>query len=504
MSVLEGGGLIATVAREARGHPYHSAGLLLFTALVGAGSFGIPLALERALEAATSVEPAGEAALWGGLVALAALGVLRGCASWGRDTILRRLRARRVAAIDREIVEQALELEAQSLDELGPGPGGAADAVAAGDRIAGFLFGDLPATLAEAATAIALLALLFSFDWRMGCLGLVLAVWNAVAVWRMTQSQARVFEARARSEAELAGGGERDLGQIEAIKLGALEAPALAKWLDLLDRRTEALAAGLKRGEAIGARQAAVAAATQAAVLGAGGALIALEPGFGIGDLFACLTLIFGVNDPARRLLDAHADASRASVELLRRYRLRTVSAGATPSPDIALPPNSRIRLAEADPAAWRTLADRIEGAALIDGPAQILPGTFAENVALFRPVDADRMTTALEVARLAGTAGRRAAGERLYPGVESLSTGQRVRLAVARAVYDEAPTILFARGLENLDRATAQELLRRLDATPAALVVADGPVAASALETAPLANLSALADLAETGESPR
>jgi len=480
----DGGGLIDAVAEEAGRHAWHSAGLLLFTGLVGAGSFGIPIALERAIEGATDAGmPEGATVgLTGALLALAGLGLLRGAASWGRDSLLRRLRARRVAEIDREVAERAMALDGQTLARLGPGPGGAADAVAAGERIAGFLFGDLPATLAEAATALALLALLFGYDWRMGCLGLALALWNTVVVWRLARGQAAVDDARARSEAALADGVEVGLSAIESVKLGRLEGAALAAWLDLLEPRRAALAEGLQRGEAIGARQAAVAAATQAAAIGAGGLLIALEPGFGVGDLFACLTLIFGVNDPARRLLDAHADASRASVELLRRWRLLTAAAASSPEP--APPAGFRRRIVDAQPEDWAWLARDLPGAALVTGPADILPGTLQENVTLFRPADPERIAQALAAACLEDVAEARG-DSRLNPGAASLSTGQRVRLAVARAVYAEAPAILLAGGLERLDRATALEMLRRLDRLPAGLAAPESEVVRAALPNA-------------------
>ncbi|MEQ9124502.1 MAG: hypothetical protein RIM80_18265, partial [Alphaproteobacteria bacterium] len=76
------GGLIDAVAGEARRHAWHSAGLLLFTGLVGAGSFGIPIALERAIEAATgaAMPDGATVGLTGALLALAGLGLLRGAA----------------------------------------------------------------------------------------------------------------------------------------------------------------------------------------------------------------------------------------------------------------------------------------------------------------------------------------------------------------------------------------------------------------------------------------
>lgn len=453
----------------------------------------MPLALEQALDAAVASDSASKDALAPALAALAALGLLRGAGSWGRDTILRRLRTERIGAIDREIVEAAMRLDPADLARLGQGPGGAADAVAAGDRIAGFLFGELPATLAEAIIAAALLGLLWSYDWRMGVLGLGLTLWNVVAVWRITRGQARVLEARAASEAALADNVEQALTRIETIKLGGLDIVVAGAWARALDRRAEILGAALRQGEAIGARQTAVALAIQAATIGAGGLLIALEPGFGVGELFACLALVFGINDPARRILDAHADASRAATELLRRYRLRATPSAAADLGSHAGPPAPlRQRLAGAGPADWAALRAATPGAELIDGPADLLPGTLADNVTLCAPFDRDRFADALRAACLEDLPSVRAADEILSPGAAGLSTGQRVRLAVARAVYGGAPALLLAGGLAFLDAATARRLVRRLDRRVATLVVAEGPAAAEALPDAPVVGAGA------------
>lgn len=472
-------GLAHVVQREARLFPRRSAALVALAAIVGLSNLAIPIFLERALDAMTGRLP--EDILWPAVAALAAIGLGRSVVSWARDTLLRRLRLRRITEIDRALVDGAFRARRGALEPIGPGA--AADAVASGDRIGAYLFGELPSVLAEAATGVALLVLLWIYDWRMGCLGIALAGWNVMLIWRLAARENRLGRVRAEAEAGLARTLESGLSALEAVQLAGAQRIALASWRRAVRRRSVALVSALTRGEAAAATQMTISAAAQALVLGFGGILLAISPEFSVGELFACSSLIFSINDPARRLLDAHAEASKSTAELLRRDTLRTLAPPA-PEAEPHADRSERWRVAGLDAQGWKDLAAARPGSVLLTAPTELLPGSVAENVALFAPVDPERVERALGIACL----DRELAGRgRLGPGGSDLSTGQRMRLGIARAICAEAPAILISGGLDYLDAPMAERLLQSLDAAGASLLIADAPLVVRTMPDWPL-----------------
>ena len=456
--------------REARLHPVQSLALLALSALIGASNLGIPLLLEDAIDIAAGV--VADAKLWPVLGALALIGLGRGAASWSRDTVLRRLRVRRISAIDRDLVARSFRAPRGALEPIGPGA--AADSIASGDRVGAWLFGDLPTALAEAVTGLALLILLWSYDWRMGCLGTALVVFNTVLIWRLARREAGLGTARAEAEGALARKLEYGLKALDPIRLGGLEPIALAAWERALDQRANQLESALARGEAAAALQMAVSGTAHALVIGLGGYLLTISPDFTIGELFACAALVFAVNDPARRLLMAHAEASKATAELLRREALNALD---KMPPAGTVPAGERYLVSGADETTWKRLAADRPGAVLLTAPTELLPGTVAENVTLFTPPDSARLFRALRLANLDRELMARGLDAPLGAWSSDLSTGQRQRLGIARAIYAGAPAILIAGGLDHLDRPTATALLQTLDTEGPSLLIADTPV---------------------------
>lgn len=98
----------------------------------------------------------------------------------------------------------------------------------------------------------------------------------------------------------------------------------------------------------------------------------------------------------------------------------------------------------------------------------EMLPGTVAENIARFDPMDGDTAQKVNEAVRLAGVQdiiGMLADGlnTRLGPDGHVLSSGQRQRIALARAVYGSPRLVVLDEPNSNLDVAGEQLLARTI-----------------------------------------
>lgn len=90
----------------------------------------------------------------------------------------------------------------------------------------------------------------------------------------------------------------------------------------------------------------------------------------------------------------------------------------------------------------------------------QIYGGTLAENITLFATVDAARLTDARRAAALAeGWDVPWTADQRLGDGGSGLSEGQRKRLGIARAFYQNRPLVLLDEPTAALDEETAERV---------------------------------------------
>lgn len=133
-----------------------------------------------------------------------------------------------------------------------------------------------------------------------------------------------------------------------------------------------------------------------------------------------------------------------------------------------------------------------LDGVALQDWPLQhlrnqiamvsqdvvMLNQSIAANVALGRDIDRDQVQAALEAANLAGHVARLPQGMDTVVGhnATQLSGGQRQRLAIARAVYKNAPVLLLdeaTSALDNESERLVQEALQRLMQGRTTLIVA-------------------------------
>ncbi len=115
---------------------------------------------------------------------------------------------------------------------------------------------------------------------------------------------------------------------------------------------------------------------------------------------------------------------------------------------------------------------------AMVSQDVVMLNQSIAANVALGRDVDRDQVQAALEVANLAAHVALLPQGIDTVVGhnATQLSGGQRQRLAIARAVYKNAPVLLLdeaTSALDNESERLVQEALRRLMQGRTTLIVA-------------------------------
>jgi subfamily B ATP-binding cassette protein MsbA len=103
---------------------------------------------------------------------------------------------------------------------------------------------------------------------------------------------------------------------------------------------------------------------------------------------------------------------------------------------------------------------------------------TLAANVALGGDIDRDRVARALEAAHLAGLLAQLPQGMDTVVGhnASALSGGQRQRLAIARAVYKDAPILILDEATSALDTESerlVQDALNRLIAGRTTIIIA-------------------------------
>ena len=115
---------------------------------------------------------------------------------------------------------------------------------------------------------------------------------------------------------------------------------------------------------------------------------------------------------------------------------------------------------------------------AMVSQDVVMLNQSIAANVALGRDVDRDQVQAALEAANLAAHVARLPQGMDTVVGhnATQLSGGQRQRLAIARAVYKNAPVLLLdeaTSALDNESERLVQDALQRLMRGRTTLIVA-------------------------------
>ncbi len=145
--------------------------------------------------------------------------------------------------------------------------------------------------------------------------------------------------------------------------------------------------------------------------------------------------------------------------------------------PRFVLPTAGQVLLDGEDVTRWKLASLRAQFA-LVSQDVVMLNDTVAANVALGAPVDRERIRQSLEAANLAPHIASLPQGIDTVVGhnATQLSGGQRQRLAIARALYKDAPILLLDEATSALDTESerlVQEALQRLVKGRTTLIVA-------------------------------
>ncbi len=145
--------------------------------------------------------------------------------------------------------------------------------------------------------------------------------------------------------------------------------------------------------------------------------------------------------------------------------------------PRFVLPQSGRVLLDGRDIAGWELSALRRQ-IAMVSQDVVMLNDTLASNVALGQTVDRDRVMQCLRAANLADHIATLPAGIDTLVGhnATQLSGGQRQRLAIARALYKDAPILILDEATSALDTESerlVQEALQRLMNGRTTLIIA-------------------------------
>ena len=145
--------------------------------------------------------------------------------------------------------------------------------------------------------------------------------------------------------------------------------------------------------------------------------------------------------------------------------------------PRFVLPTEGRVLLDGRDLADWRLDALRRQFA-LVSQDVVMFNDTLAANIALGRDWDAARVARCVAAANLDAVVATLPEGLQTVVGhnAVTLSGGQRQRLAIARALYKDAPMLILDEATSALDSASerlVQEALQRLMAGRTTLIVA-------------------------------
>ncbi|MEO6972336.1 MAG: lipid A export permease/ATP-binding protein MsbA [Rhodoferax sp.] len=145
--------------------------------------------------------------------------------------------------------------------------------------------------------------------------------------------------------------------------------------------------------------------------------------------------------------------------------------------PRFVLPQSGRVLLDGHDVADWQISALRRQ-IAMVSQDVVMLNDTLASNVALGQTVDRERVMQCLQAANLADHIATLPAGIDTLVGhnATQLSGGQRQRLAIARALYKDAPILILDEATSALDTESerlVQEALQRLMTGRTTLIIA-------------------------------
>ena len=147
---------------------------------------------------------------------------------------------------------------------------------------------------------------------------------NAGGLWLVARRRARISDGLAEARGVFAGTLTGHLRVMPAVKAGALEDAVFAEWTKAHRYQANRVADLGLLSERLGVMPGLLSGLSLAAILGIG-AMGIMAGELSVGDLVACQTLFFSINDPIRRLIDASGQLQEANAEVRRRRVVESI-----------------------------------------------------------------------------------------------------------------------------------------------------------------------------------
>ena len=260
--------------------------------------------------------------LWPLLVGMIAAGGLRAALVWFQRSALLTIQIARSTENAGRVFDHLVAADRRRLGAYRAGD--LANILRGQDKAARIIYADVMNAVVDLPSVPFLFAIMAWFDLRIAAAALCLTLFNAGGLWLVARRRARISDGLAEARGAFAGTLTGHLRVMPAVKAGVLEDAVFAEWTGAHRRQANRVADLGLLSERLGVLPGLLSGLSLAAILGIG-ALGIMDGALSTGDLVACQTLFFSINDPIRRLIDASGLLQEANAELRRRRVVETI-----------------------------------------------------------------------------------------------------------------------------------------------------------------------------------
>lgn len=455
------------------------------------------------------------------VLGLLATALFRGVTTWMQQQLLLRLELKLSLAMGTDLMHRILRLPAGYFAQRAVGD--VASRVAASDRIASMLSGQLASTALQAATAVFIGIILLGYDFLLGLMVWGLTALNVLILHVSGESRRQLARSMMNEQGKLFGNTVSTIRSIETVKSGGLERDAFSTWAGYQAKSLNAAQRLGRLSASLDVLPRLLAGLTSAAVL-VFGAMRVMGGHLTIGDLVAFQTLTVSFTSPVVLMMSFGAQLQRIAgdvsrVEDVRRHPLvqevapsddsetePRIPAGALSvrglsfaygplDPpliqdfDLELAPGRRVALVGGSGSGKSTVgrlvagllpadageiridgvpieelsgADRAGTLAYIDQEVVLFEGTLRDNVTLWdASVPDEEVVRALEDAAILEEVSSRPGGlsTPVTEAGANFSGGQRQRLEIARALAAQPALMVLDEATAALDPVSEQRI---------------------------------------------
>lgn len=251
-----------------------------------------------------------------GMLATAAL---RSALTWWQRSILLKVQVERSQKNSRDVFTHMLSASRDHLQTHSVGD--IASILRGQDKAARVIYGDVVHSVIELPAVPLLFLVMAAFDATIAATALLLTLGNAIALRTIARQRTSISERLAAERGALAGILTRYLRLMPAIKAGVLEDAVFADWSAAHRHQNMSLAQLGRLNERLALIPGLVGGLSISVILGIG-ALRIMRGELTIGDLVACQTLFFSINDPIRRFIEASGQLQDVNADFRRRHTI--------------------------------------------------------------------------------------------------------------------------------------------------------------------------------------